>query len=215
MKSVGGSSRCRYASICASDGVAPVGERVRDPRAHAARRDVDPLHRQDHVAELADADEDDLGGADLLADLRDALRVAGALDEHLVQPVAVHRARLIRPEHVERRLLADRRRDALGDAGQAPTSRTRYSSTTIFRFGFGAARAGRAPAAIITASAPSAASHGPRIMSRHFFPNWNVIELIRCSNPSRGPVWPVLVVQLHSSMSLLDRVVKEPSHQLR
>ena len=29
-------------------------------------RDVDALDRQDHVAELADADEDDLGGADLL-----------------------------------------------------------------------------------------------------------------------------------------------------
>ena len=46
------------------------------------RADVDALHRQDDVAELADADEHDLGGADLLADLRDAVCLAGAFDEY-------------------------------------------------------------------------------------------------------------------------------------
>jgi hypothetical protein len=58
-------------------------------------------------------------GADLLADLRDAVGFAGALHECLLDRVAVHRARLIRADHAERGALAERCTEPRRDAGQA------------------------------------------------------------------------------------------------
>jgi hypothetical protein len=146
-----------------------LAERVGDPRAHAVRRDVDPLHRQDHVAELAHADEDHLGRADLLADLRDAVRVARALDDHLIEVVAIHRARLVGAEHRERRLLAERADDALRDPGQrrrAGAVLEHHGLALGIRIGVRDRRRG----------------HHERDREphrAHFFPNRNVIDVTR------------------------------------
>jgi len=103
-------------------------ERIGDPARHRVVGDVDPLHRQDHVAQLADPDQDDLGGGELLADLGDARRVAGTPDQRLIEVVAVHRARLVLAEHLERgpRGSASTTRRAMPGSPDDPA---RYSST--------------------------------------------------------------------------------------
>src|SRR4029079_8966552 len=76
----------------------------------AAARHVDALDREDDVAELADADQQHLGDAELAADLRHAGRLAGAGREVGIDR-SIAGARLLAVDDVEPGPLLEERGD--------------------------------------------------------------------------------------------------------